>query len=410
MGARENASDWQSTTLGECVAINESTYAPSEDWPFVNYLDTANITDNRITTIHHLVADTSDIPSRARRKVRHGDIVYSTVRPNQRHYGIIRDPPDNFLASTGFAVLRGKDRIAETSFVYRVLTQRHVVDYLQSLAEQSVSAFPAFKAADIESIPVRLPPMAAQRRIASVLGALDDKIELNRRMAAMLEETVRALFKSWFVDAKERSGPQSVDTLYGDLNEYASLNSESWSAIHRPESVAYVDLANTKWGHIERVEPYEWQDAPSRARRVVRSGDTIVGTVRPGNGSFALIGKDGLTASTGFAVLRPKAAFDAQFVWCAATSKENIERLAHLADGGAYPAVPAEAVAATPVAIADAHARRKFADTTGPMVAKYLAAGEESRVLAGWRDALLPKLISGEIRIRDAEKIAEDAA
>ena len=167
--------------------------------------------------------------------------------------------------------------------------------------------------------------------------------------------------------------------------------------------------SNTKWGAIEKIETYEWSEAPGRARRVVRPGDTIVGTVRPGNGSFALVGKEGLTASTGFAVLRPKADFDAQFVWCAATSKDNIERLAHLADGGAYPAVPAEAVAATPVVLADASTRRKFSDATAPLVAKYLAGGDESRTLADLRNTLLPKLLSGEIRIRDAEKIAEAA-
>ena len=80
-----------------------------------------------------------------------------------------------------------------------------------------------------------------------------------------------------------------------------------------------------------------------------------------------------------------------------------------MADGGAYPAVPAEAVAATPVVLADVSTRRKFSDATAPLVAKYLAGGDESRTLADLRDTLLPKLLSGEIRIPDAEKISEAA-
>ena len=273
----------------------------------------------------------------------------------------------------------------------------------------SGSAIPSTSREEFYALPVTVPPIQEQRAIAQILGAFDDKIELNRRMSETLDEAVRALFKSWFVDSRKLRADHGSQRLSGNLSEYASLNPESWSGTNRPEVVAYVDLSNTKWGRIEKVEKYLWHDAPSRARRIVQSGDTIVGTVRPGNGSFALIGKGGLTASTGFAVIRPKADFDVQFVWCAATSKENIERLAHLADGGAYPAVSAGAIAATPVAVVDSATRQKFSEVTAPLVANYFASDNESCSLAAMRDALLSKLISGKIRIRDAEKIAEAA-
>ena len=409
MRERAACNEWPTVTLGGCIEINDAAYSPGERWPFVNYLDTGNITENRIGEIQYLVAGEDRIPSRARRKARPGDMLYSTVRPNQRHFGLLKKVPENFLASTGFSVIRGKEGCARTDFIYWFLAQDSVVEHLQTIAEHSTSAYPSIRPADIERLTLDLPPLPEQHAIAHILGVFDDKIELNRRMGETLEQAVRALFKSWFVDSSEFGAKQSTDTLSGDLDEYASLNPESWSAANRPESVAYVDLSNTKWGAIEKIETYEWNEAPGRARRVVRPGDTIIGTVRPGNGSFALVGKEGLTASTGFAVLRPKADFDAQFVWCAATSKDNIERLAHLADGGAYPAVPAEAVAATPVVLADVSTRRKFSDATAPLVAKYLAGGDESRTLADLRDTLLPKLLSGEIRIPDAEKIAEAA-
>ena len=409
MRERAAGNEWPTVTLGDCIEINDAAYSLEEKWPFVNYLDTGNITENRIGEIQYLVVGEDKIPGRARRKARLGDILYSTVRPNQRHFGLLKKVPENFLASTGFSVIRGKEDCARTDFIYWFLAQDFVVEHLQTIAEHSTSAYPSIRPADIERLTLDLPPLSEQRAIAHILGVFDDKIELNRRMAATLDEAVRTLFKSWFVDSSELGARQSADTLSGDLNEYVSLNPESWSETNKPESVAYIDLSNTKWGAIEKIETYEWSEAPGRARRVVRPGDTIVGTVRPGNGSFALVGKEGLTASTGFAVLRPKADFDAQFVWCAATSKDNIERLAHLADGGAYPAVPAEAVAATPVVLADVSTRRKFSDATAPLVAKYLAGGDESRTLADLRDTLLPKLLSGEIRIRDAEKIAEAA-
>ena len=182
-----------------------------------------------------------------------------------------------------------------------------------------------------------------QRAIAHVLGTLDDKIELNRRMNQTLEEMARAIFQDWFVDfgptrAKlEGQAPylplelwglfpdELVDSKLGEipegwkigaLSEYASLNPESWSKKNFPNEIEYVDLANTKWGTIESTQLVPWEAAPSRARRILRSGDTLVGTVRPGNGSYSLAGRNGLTGSTGFAVLRPqRTSFESWCIW-----------------------------------------------------------------------------------------------
>ena len=192
--------EWQAVTLGDCAVINDATYSPKEAWPFIHYLDTGNVTDNRIAAIRRLVPGTDTIPSRARRKVQPGDVVYSTVRPDQRHFGLLKDPPDNLLVSTAFAVIRGKAGVAHTDFLYWFLAQRHVVERLHTIAEHSVSAYPSIRPDDLARLELRLPPLPEQRRIAHVLGTLDDKIALNRRLNATLEDMARALFKSWFVD------------------------------------------------------------------------------------------------------------------------------------------------------------------------------------------------------------------
>lgn len=280
---------------------------------------------------------------------------------------------------------------------------------------------------------VEVPPIPEQRAIAATLGALDDKIELNRKMNATLEAMARALFRDWFVDfgptrAKmEGRAPYLSPDLWslfparlddegkpegwamGTLNDLASLNAESWTARNAPAQVAYVDLANTKWGSIDKVEDYAWDDAPSRARRILRAGDTIVGTVRPGNGSFSYVGEDGLTGSTGFAVLRPLHPRDRAFVWCAATSTENIDRLAHLADGGAYPAVRPDAVAATEAVIPGAGVLEAFRGAVSTNLDLMEANKTESRTLAQTRDLLLPRLMSGELRVADLASFDQEA-
>jgi type I restriction enzyme S subunit len=179
------------------------------------------------------------------------------------------------------------------------------------------------------------------------------------------------------------------------------LNPESWSKETRPRIIHYVDLSNTKWGRIEAVTTYPQQDAPSRAQRVLQPRDTIVGTVRPGNGSYAFVAEESLTGSTGFAVLRPLHNEYAELVYFAATSRDSIDALQHLADGAAYPAVRPEVVAGTRIVKANADVIGTYSRIAAALLGKITTNDRESRILAALRDALLPKLIAGELRVED---------
>ena len=277
----------------------------------------------------------------------------------------------------------------------------------QLLANTSQVGVPAIAqpVSYLRTIVIPLPPLEEQRRIARILGTLDDKIELNRRMNATLEGMARALFKSWFVDFEPVRAKmagfwnrgESLPAMPADLydlfperlvlselgevpegwevkaiEEIANINPESWSRSDSPFEVKYVDLANTKWGTIQTIQQHLWEDAPSRARRILRSGDTIISTVRPGNGSYALIGEEGLTGSTGFAVLRPSEERFREITYIACTSRKNVEWLAHLADGGAYPAIRPEIVGRTRIIIpvCDRSLVNCFSSLVAPLFAK----------------------------------------
>jgi len=159
----------------------------SEEWPFVNYLDTGSITENRVSEFQHLVTGRDTLPSRARRKVSVDDILYSTVRPNQRHYGIVKEVLPNMLVSTGFAVITADKTQADADFLYYYLTQNAIVDGLHAIGEQSVSAYPSIKPSDIESVELLLPPLPEQIEIGRTLRVLDDKIANNAKINHHLE-------------------------------------------------------------------------------------------------------------------------------------------------------------------------------------------------------------------------------
>lgn len=369
--------------------------------------------------------------------LREGDVILAMDRPwieAGLKYAAVRRSDLPALLVQRVARLRGSSRL-DTGFLKYVIGSQPFTDHVLSI--QTGTAVPHISGGQIKSFEFLLPSLAEQRAIAHILGTLDDKIDLNRRMSETLEAMARALFKSWFVDfdpvrskaeGRDPGLPEPLADLFPDrlvdselgeipegwevgrLADVTSLNPEVWSKKTRPAEIRYVDLSNTKWGRIEAVTVYQATNAPSRAQRVLRPGDTIVGTVRPGNGSYALISEGGLTGSTGFAVLRPNAPQFESFVYLAATAGENIDALAHLADGGAYPAVRPEVVAAAPTVRPHDELLRRFATACSPLLERIAHNERESRTLAALCDTLLPKLISGELRIRDAERLVEAGA
>lgn len=214
--------------IGDICNVNPSSYSDNEGWSYAYYLDTSNITENVINTIQYFDLKKEKLPSRARRIVEMGDIIYSTVRPDQRHYGFITHTHRNFLVSTGFTTIRAKEDVCDSKYLYYFLTQEKIILYLQSLAEQAVSTFPSIRSKDIEELIIPLPPLPVQKKIAAILSSLDDKIEINTRMNKVLEETARALFHRWFVEFEfpndegkpyKSSGGRMIASEMGEIPE-----------------------------------------------------------------------------------------------------------------------------------------------------------------------------------------------
>ena len=441
------ADEWRETTIG---ALCDDGVAELQTGPFGSQLHAREYVDSGVPVVptaairrrridHDLLPRIS--PSKAdqlsRHRLRCGDILFARRGAQATgQVAIVRAAEEGFISGTGVIRLRVRpgSTIVDADFLSHVLSDPTSVEWFKFHAIGAT--MPNLNEGIIRSFPLLLPPLQEQRAIAHMLGTLDDKIELNRRMSETLEAMVRALFESWFVrfdpvrakmEGRDPGLPSDlaapfpdrlVDSELGEIPEgwelgtladVADLNPEVWTKDARPPTIRYVELSGTKWGRIDEIKEYSAFEAPSRAQRVLRPGDTIVGTVRPGNGSFALISQEGLTGSTGFAVLRPRAAEFTEFIYLAVTARDNIEWLAHVADGAAYPAVRPEVVAATPVALPPIGILQRFSSLARVLFARSAAAIAESRTLAALRDTLLPKLISGELRVQDAERLVAAA-
>jgi type I restriction enzyme S subunit len=264
---------------------------------------------------------------------------------------------------------------------------------------------------------LRLPPPDEQRAIAHILGTLDDKLELNRRMSETLEAMARALFKSWFVDfdpvrAKAEGRDPGLPKPLADLFPARLVDSElgkipeGWTA--------------TCWGALVTLEY-------GRALRGYR-GDVGQFPVFGTNGRIGahfeplchhpgvIIGRKGAYRgvhycdSAFFAIdtafyLEPRSSVELRWAYY-----ELIQLgINNLDSGSAIPSTSRDDFYALPVVAPPDQAQRAFVALLDPLWRRQQAAEAETNTLAGLRDTLLPKLISGELRVKDAERLIEAA-
>lgn len=253
-------------------------------------------------------------------------------------------------------------------------------------------------------------------------------------MNQTLEAMARATFKSWFVDfdpvrakAEDRDPglPRDLAALFPDnfedsdlgeipkgweiktVADLAELNSWTLSKSDDLDRIEYVEISEVSRGDVGTIQVFQRGEEPSRARRRLRHGDTVLSTVRPDRGSYFLCLQptENLVASTGFAVFTPTKA-PWSLLHATLTQPELFEQLGHLADGGAYPAVRPEVIGQRQLPWPDkTEITDAFHGICGPLYEKAEQNRRESRTLAALRDAMLPKLLSGEIRVKDFEKI-----
>ena len=176
---REIPDGWNISKLGKCCQVNKRTSSGCFNAPIL-YLDTSNITNNTIEKLQFLNPANDIIPSRARRLVQEGDIVYSTVRPNLKHFGIIMNPNYNMVVSTGFAVITA-NRSAYRYFIYQYLSKTATIENLSTIAQSSVSAYPSINVSDLENLDLVIPPNSIVEEYSKIACGLYLLIDGNHK-------------------------------------------------------------------------------------------------------------------------------------------------------------------------------------------------------------------------------------
>jgi type I restriction enzyme S subunit len=267
----------------------------------------------------------------------------------------------------------------------------------------------------VAAMPVPLPPLPVQQRIAGILSAYDELIENNQRRIRILEEMARSLYREWFVHFRY-PGHENVPLVASPLGEIpqgwevktvaevAAVNRAQINARTAPEELHYIDISSVSPGQIDSITTYAFNDAPGRARRVIQHGDTLWSCVRPNRRSHVQVmhPEENTIASTGFAVLTAtKVPFT--FLYLATTTDDFVTYLTNNATGAAYPAVTASTFEKADLLIPPSPLLKEFGNATISMAEQIHTLQRQIQNLRRTRDLLLPRLLSGQI---DVEAIA----
>ncbi len=302
------------------------------------------------------------------------------------------------------------------------------------------AVFDSLKCADVPNFTLRIPPLDEQRAIAHILGTLDDKIELNRRMNETLEAMARALFKSWFVDfgpvrakaeGRDPGLPEPLADLFPDSFEDSELGE-----IPRGWTVGPIlEHARLMSGGTPKTDRPEYWDGPiwwASAKDVSQSsGSILVDTERTITArgldesatqmipafSSVVVARG---ATTGRMVLFGRDMAMNQTCYALATTTKTpfalycrlrvaIDALVHAAHGSVFDTITTSTFASSRIVLPTRPALIAFEERATPAFQRVLGSICESHTLSALRDGLLPKLISGELRVEDAERFVERA-
>lgn len=381
--------------LGDCCKTNLHTYSDKEKWSLIRYLDTGSITEGRIDEIQTLYPGVDKIPSRARRKASVGDILFSTVRPNQKHYGIIEAGTENLLVSTGFTVVTVDTTIADPYFIYYYLTQSSVIESLQAIAEQSTSTYPSIKPSDIEDIELDLPELETQKKIGSTLRMLDRKIALNEEINDNLQQQLFSLY-------------ENMATASPCLKEYTLSNLCDFQEgyVNPPQTHPEYFDGEVKWLRaVDINESFIIETSRTLTKAGFESAKKSALLFEPNtiaiskSGTIGRLGiiADYMCGNRAVINIAPHDTNMLAFIYCFLKSKQR--EFPDMAVGSVQKNLYVSLLEPLSVSIPDNESLTAFNAVGASILGMIHNNCVENTDLANLRDAILPKLMSGEIDV-----------
>ena len=402
--------EWKKVCMRDIADMNPESINKSFSYSEIEYIDISSVGTGTLSGTE--VLNIKEAPSRAKRLVKTGDTILSTVRPNRRSFYFIKKSKPNLVVSTGFAVLRAKSNI-DSKYLYYLINDQRFSDYLTACAKGA--AYPAVDSEIIERAEITIPVEASeQKKISSILANYDNLIENNSRRIQLLDNMVKLIYDEWFIKFKF-SGHESVKMVESKLGKIPA----GWKI------VSLNDVANIQVGYpfksksfcedktlkpIVRIRDIlnnstdTFSDEEVDNKYEIHSGDMLIGM----DGIFHICVWSNKVAYLNQRVARLRPINGVSKYFLLLSVKPKIERLNDVIVGTTVQHLSQRDfdkmnILLPPMELMDSF--RKYVDT---MFDNEIKLRQKNMNLAATRDLLLPKLISSELDVSELDiKVSE---
>lgn len=429
--------------IGDNVSLFSGYAFSSKDFSEEGYpvIKIKNIQQGLVRVIENCCIDKKIITEKHKKfLLSHGDILLAMTGQGSvgRVGKLILDKYENcFLNQRVGKFIIDTDKLDKDYFYYLISTKKYE-KLLFNIG--SGSGQPNLSPNDIKNISIPFPKLFVQKKIAHILRTLDEKIELNKKTNETLEEIAKAIFKSWFIDfdpvrtkAEGRSTrlPDEISDLFPDsfedselgkipcgwkvisLREMLDTISETYP-IETKEEVVFLNTGDIESGNFLNTRYTSIKGLPGQAKKSIKKGDILFSEIRPRNNRHAYVYFDArdYVVSTKLMVLRSKDRENSLFEYFLITQKSSINYLQLLAESrsGTFPQITFSELSEIKFALPNSLQLINFFTDNYLEISftKIQHMNKQNKYLDEMRNTLLPKLISGELRIPDAEKIIEE--
>ena len=375
-------SEWKEYKLGEICSYGKERIGVFS-LTRATYISTENMQPNRGGVV--LASSIPDAGCVVAYKK--DDVLVSNIRP---YFKKIWLASHDGGCSADVLVFRNRENV-DARFLYYLLSADSFFDY--SMATAKGTKMPRGDKNSLMEYGVKLPPLAEQRRIAEILGALDDKIELNSAINRNLEEQARALFKNWFIDFAPFGGNMPGDWRKGTLSEIAEFEKDK---------VDVSELTASSYYSTENMLPNKAGVCPAanlpNVSQTTRCypGETIISNIRPYFKKILFCTEELAGCSTDVLCFKPRKASLAIYNYCLLCQDDFFNYVLKGAKGTKMPRGDKSQMMKYGVCIPPEEVLQKFASIAAPMLRLVDKNRKENRSLVEFRDTLLPKLMNGE--------------
>ena len=427
---------YHSKTLGD-VCENVSRPFDFSRYKRVVFINTGDVLEGKF--LHKEYSEKEGLPGQAKKAIRKDDILFSEIRPINNRYAFVNEDCDEYVVSTKFMVLRANNEVTP-KFLYHYLKSNSTLRNLQREAESRSGTFPqiTFDAISYFSIPV--PSKKEQEKITAFIDKIERLIELNQNRNVILEDIAKRLFKSWFIEfdpvrAKAERRPtglsKDISNLFPDSFEDSELGKipKNYKVgklerlakyLNRGVSPTYVEnsgvyLVNQKCirnGQIDFNLCKQSKEKSSMNERYLEKYDILLNSMGVGTlGRVAMFYKfdKKITADALVTIIKGESVGSSFFIYYFLERMEDYLNTISVGSTG-QTSLKKEDILDLQMIIPPKNLLDEFGSQLSLFAKKKYLNNQENLILRDLRDTLLPKLISGELKVSDTESLIEEAS